>query len=80
MNSKFRLRTVHEQYLLRFISVEKKKKKKKSPAERQNALSKRTLSSLSSFSSWKIKHMKRDYNRASHELAQYARQKEVSQI
>ena len=79
MNSKFHLRTVHEQYLLRFISAEKKKKKKKT-FEMQNALSKHTLSSLSSFSSWKIKHMKRDYNRASHELAQYTRQKEESQI
>ena len=35
---------------------------------------------LSSFSSWNIKHVKRDYNRAAHELAQYARQKEESQV
>jgi len=36
------------------------------------------LSLLSSFSSWKIKHVKREYNRAAHELAQYARMKEES--
>ena len=35
---------------------------------------------LSSFSSWKIKHMKREYNRVAHELAQYARQKEESHV
>ncbi|XP_030959150.1 uncharacterized protein LOC115981107 [Quercus lobata] len=35
---------------------------------------------LSSFSSWKIKHMKKEYNRAAHELAQYARQKEESHV
>ena len=35
---------------------------------------------LSSFSSWKIKHKKRDYNRAAHELAKYARQKEESHV
>ena len=33
---------------------------------------------LSSFSSWKIKHVKRECNRAAHELAQYARMKEDS--
>ena len=31
---------------------------------------------LASFSSWKIKHMKREYNKAAHEIAQYARQEE----
>ena len=31
---------------------------------------------LASFNSWKIKHVKREYNKAAHELAQYARQKE----
>uniref|UniRef100_A0A7N2LDK2 RNase H type-1 domain-containing protein n=1 Tax=Quercus lobata TaxID=97700 RepID=A0A7N2LDK2_QUELO len=36
------------------------------------------LSLLSSFSSWKIKHVKREYNRAAHELAQYTRMKEES--
>ena len=35
---------------------------------------------LSSFSSWKMKHVKRDYNRAAHELAQYVRQKEESYV
>ena len=38
------------------------------------------LSLLSSFSSWKIKHVKRDYNKTAHELAQYAKQKEESQV
>ena len=33
---------------------------------------------LSSFNSWKIKHVKKDGNRAAHELAQYARIKEES--
>ena len=33
---------------------------------------------LSSFSSWKIKHVKRECNSAAHELAQYARMKEDS--
>ena len=36
------------------------------------------LSLLSPF--WKIKHVKRDYNRAAHELAQYARQEEESHV
>ena len=35
---------------------------------------------LSSFSSGKIKHVKINYNRTAHELAQYARQKEESHI
>ena len=35
---------------------------------------------LSSFSSWKIKHVKRNYNRTAHELAQYAWQKEESHV
>ena len=35
---------------------------------------------LSSFSSWNIKHVKRDYNKATHVLAQYARQKEDSYV
>ena len=35
---------------------------------------------LSSFSSWNIKHVKRDYNKATHMLAQYARQKEDSYV
>ena len=38
------------------------------------------LSLLASFSSWKIKHVRRDYNKATHVLAQYARQKEFSQV
>ena len=33
---------------------------------------------LSSFNSWKIKHVKKDGNRAAHELAQYARMKDES--
>ena len=36
------------------------------------------LSLLASFSNWKIKHVRRDYNKATHVLAQYARQKEFS--
>ena len=40
----------------------------------------RIHSLLASFSSWKIKHVKSEYNRAAHELAQYARQKEESQV
>ena len=35
---------------------------------------------LSSFSSWNIKHVKREYNKAAHMLAQYARQKEESYV
>ena len=35
---------------------------------------------FSSFSSWNIKHVKRDYNMAAHELAQYVRQKEESHV
>ena len=31
---------------------------------------------LASFSSWKIKHVKREYNKTAHKLAQYARQEE----
>ena len=38
------------------------------------------LSLLASFSNWKIKHVRRDYNKATHVLAQYARQKEFSQV
>ena len=38
------------------------------------------LNLLSSFSSWRIKHVKREYNRAAHEIAQYARQNEVSHV
>ncbi|KAK9992586.1 hypothetical protein SO802_027571 [Lithocarpus litseifolius] len=38
------------------------------------------LSILSSFSSWGIKHVKRDYNRVAHELAQFARKNETSQV
>ncbi|KAK9985835.1 hypothetical protein SO802_030786 [Lithocarpus litseifolius] len=38
------------------------------------------LSILSSFSSWSIKHVKRDYNRVAHELAQFARKNETSQV
>ena len=35
---------------------------------------------LASFSSWDIKHVRRDYNKAAHVLAQYARQRELSQV
>ena len=38
------------------------------------------LGLLSSFSSWNVKHVKRDYNKATHILAQYARQKEESYV
>ena len=38
------------------------------------------LSSLSSFSSWSIKHVKRDYNRVAHKLAQFVRKNEASQV
>ena len=38
------------------------------------------LGLLSSFSSWNVKHAKRDYNKAAHILAQYARQKEESYV
>uniref|UniRef100_A0A7N2LKU1 RNase H type-1 domain-containing protein n=1 Tax=Quercus lobata TaxID=97700 RepID=A0A7N2LKU1_QUELO len=38
------------------------------------------LNLLSSFSSWRINHVKKEYNRAAHELAQYARQNEVSHV
>ena len=35
---------------------------------------------LSSFSSWNVKHVKKEYNKAAHMLAQYARQKEESYV
>ena len=35
---------------------------------------------LASFNSWKIKHVKREYNKTAHELAQFGRQKELSQV
>ena len=35
---------------------------------------------LSSFSSWNVKHVKRECNKAAHMLAQYARQKEESYV
>ena len=35
---------------------------------------------LSSFSSWKIKHMKRECNRVAHELAHIARSSETNQV
>ncbi|XP_075663043.1 uncharacterized protein LOC142632547 [Castanea sativa] len=35
---------------------------------------------LSAFTSWKIKHVKREYNRAAHELATRARMKKDSQV
>lgn len=35
---------------------------------------------LSSFSSWNIKYVKREYYKAAHMLAQYARQKEDSYV
>ena len=38
------------------------------------------LGLLSSFSSWSVKHVRRDYNKAAHLLAQYARQKEESYV
>lgn len=38
------------------------------------------LGLLISFKSWKFKHLKMDYNRVVHELAQFARQAGVSQV
>ena len=38
------------------------------------------LALLSSFSSWKIKHLKREYNKVAHELAHIARVSEASQV
>ena len=38
------------------------------------------LNLLSSFSSWRINHVKKEYNIAAHELAQYARQNEVCHV
>ena len=38
------------------------------------------LAMLNSFSSWKIKHLKREYNKVAHELAHIARVNEVSQV
>ena len=35
---------------------------------------------LAPFSSWDIKHVRRDYNKAAHVLAQFARQWELSQV
>lgn len=38
------------------------------------------LALLKSFTSWKIKHLKMEYNRTAHELAQFVRIGEVSQV
>lgn len=38
------------------------------------------LSLLNCFTSWKIKHVKRKYNKAAHELARLARNEEASQV
>ena len=38
------------------------------------------LSLLNCFTSWKIKHVKRQHNRAAHELARLARNEEASQV
>ena len=38
------------------------------------------LSNLDCFGSWKIQHVKRDFNRVAHELALYAKCKEVCQV
>ena len=35
---------------------------------------------LASFSNWDVKHVRRDYNKATHFLAQFARQRETSQV
>ncbi|KAK7857949.1 hypothetical protein CFP56_015256 [Quercus suber] len=35
---------------------------------------------LNSFTSWKVNHVKRDYNRSAHELAHLARRNEDSQV
>ena len=40
----------------------------------------RILALLSSFISWKIKHLNREYNKAAHELAHLARRSEASQV
>ena len=38
------------------------------------------LALLSSFTSWKVNHVNRDYNRVAHELAHLARQSEETQV
>ena len=38
-----------------------------------------SLDLLRSFTSWKLHHLKRDYNRATHELAQFAKSSGISQ-
>ena len=38
------------------------------------------LSNLDCFSSWQIRHVKRDFNRVAHELALHAKCKEMSQV
>ena len=38
-----------------------------------------SLDLLHSFRSWKLHHLKRDYNRAAHELAQFAKSSGISQ-
>ena len=38
-----------------------------------------SLDLLCSFRSWKLHHLKRDYNRAAHELAQFAKSSGISQ-
>ncbi|XP_050239380.1 uncharacterized protein LOC126688624 [Quercus robur] len=38
------------------------------------------LNLMDSFKSWNFKHLKRDYNKVAHDLAQYARQNGMSQV
>ena len=38
------------------------------------------LSFLDWFSSWQVRHLKRDYNRVAHELARFARCNDISQV
>ena len=38
-----------------------------------------SLDLLRSFSSWKLRHLKRDYNKAAHELAQFAKSSGIFQ-
>ena len=35
---------------------------------------------LKSFSSWKVSHLKREYNRVAQELAKFAKSKGISQV
>ena len=38
------------------------------------------LCNLDCFGSWKVQHVRREFNRVAHELAHYAKCKEVNQV